>query len=143
MSREIKFRALYFNTDKSRCEWAYGLIGYMGDKGVQVFSREGNSEGNTDVFNCLKGTEGQFTGLRDKKGNEIYEGDILQPHRHTKVVLLRCEVYFDAGAFRLRGPQHTDRPLAVCMGDASRAGNDYVIIGNIHEHPELLNQTGH
>lgn len=36
MSREIKFRALYFNTDKSRCEWAYGLIGYMGDKGVQV-----------------------------------------------------------------------------------------------------------
>ncbi len=85
----------------------------------------------------------QFTGLLDRQGKEIYEGDILQPHRHTKVVLLRCEVYFDAGAFRLRGPQHTDRPLAVCMGDASRAGNDYVIIGNIHEHPELLNQTGH
>lgn len=135
MSREIKFRAL---VDDMAMRWAYGNLVYQGD-----VPRIQQSNSSPLLTTCLKGTEGQFTGLRDKNGKEIYEGDILQPHRHTKVVLLRCEVYFDAGAFRLRGPQHTDRPLAVCMGDASRAGNDYVIIGNIHEHPELLNQTGH
>ena len=137
MSREIKFRALYFNTDKSRCEWAYGLIGYMGDKGVQVFSRERNADGNADVFNCLNGTEGQFTGLRDKNGKEIYEGDILGGSPNWECQL--AEVRWSNGGFVKYGLYSigwTDTPIA---DGISR----FVVIGNIHENHELLNQTGH
>lgn len=145
MSREIKFRALYFNTDKSRCEWAYGLIGYMGDKGVQVFSRERNADGNTDVFNCLKGTEGQFTGLRDKNGKELYHDDVVMLLHGGYAEWQPCHVVADdfgtPGFIPIGEPIFLTFERYFMESKAPRAA--FEIISNIHEHPELLNQTGH
>lgn len=67
-------------------------------------------------------TVGQFTGLTDKNGKKIFEGDIL--------TLLGSRVHivrFEDGEFVLTG---TAFPM--------RHANKFEIIGNIHDNPELL-----
>jgi hypothetical protein len=70
----------------------------------------------------------QFTGLFDKQGKEIYEGDIVQNYA------LKDAVIFDAGVFTLRRSGldkfGAKQPLAVHA--------ELEVIGNIYENPELL-----
>ena len=126
MNREIKFRAMYSSPEGFK--WAHGLLAYMDSEVIQIFTRERNDQKNTDVFNCIPGTEGQFTGLRDKNGNEIYEGDVV-----------RFPLLDNRGG----------HPVVVEWKDAGwnwlnihyTGGLEVEVIGNIHENPELLNQT--
>ena len=67
----------------------------------------------------------QYTGLKDKNGKEIYEGDILDTTQSGK-----CKVVFTEGCFFM---DFIHSRFPICT-------NDYEIevIGNIHENPELL-----
>ena len=71
-------------------------------------------------------TVGQFTGVTEKYGNKIYEGDILQEIGSGKTVL----VVYEAPQF--------------CYADNSfgykllNLPENYTVIGNIHDNPELL-----
>lgn len=85
-------------------------------------------------LSCLYSHDGwnvmQFTGLKDKNGKEIYEGDIF--HMGDLTILYVCD--FDNGYFG--GRQTTNK---------SRVGLAYwqdqiEIIGNMYETPELLKQ---
>jgi uncharacterized phage protein (TIGR01671 family) len=88
----------------------------------------------------------QFTGLHDKNGKEIYEGDVLRVMRAKYGPGRR-------GPGTLRG---YDEMMLECFFDAGRAGfmfrnnkmdwsaafgleDSYEIIGNIYENPELIN----
>ena len=73
----------------------------------------------------------QFTGLRDSEGREIYEGDIAVNERGEKGV-----IEFSCGAFGMRYvPPFDWDPMEPVDGmlDMCR------VLGNIHEHPHLLN----
>ena len=114
--REIKFRGkdVYDN------EWEYG--GYMEFLGRPQIAYEDN--GMVCHIDVDPATVGQFTGLRDAKGVEIYEGDIVRAASGTIY-----EVIFEQGAYRVKGKK--SKLLLV-------EGRFYVVINNVHDAPELL-----
>lgn len=123
--RTIKFRGKGRKTGK----WFYGNL-YAED-----------SFGCTHILasgcGCLDidpETVGQFTGLYDCDGKEIFEGDILRFGNSPSGV---CEVKWNdsIAAFCIRfyfEGEIGSRPLGGCV--------EFAIIGNIHDNPELLKQ---
>jgi uncharacterized phage protein (TIGR01671 family) len=84
-------------------------------------------------------TVGQFTGLTDKNGTKIFEGDIVEGHCHSRWRhdVQRCEIAYGRDGFEAR--HH------VQCGEEKRYyaykvlfSKDVVVIGNIHDKPELL-----
>lgn len=130
--REILFRGKEFYTG----EWVEGYY-------VKGVTRHGivKSFACHPRYDVIPETVGQFTGLYDKNGKRIFEGDIIlfedespTNYEYHDCTEMRCgEIKFDEGEFYL-----TNR-IAVEMGDLIYDGKlDGVIVGNIHDNPELL-----
>ena len=91
------------------------------------------------TFHVIPKTVGQFTGLKDKNGREIYEGDILTWRSiicdEDPVVTWVLPVTFCNGCFCL--DDDYDMTLTYVIDIAEEYGG-VKIIGNIHDNPELL-----
>lgn len=82
-----------------------------------------------------------LTGLKDKNGDDIYEGDILQPSSYTKSEFARCTVVFKKGmfCFDISRPFITSiNPLSASLSRGKSSNNGFVVIGNIYQNPELI-----
>lgn len=71
----------------------------------------------------------QFTGLHDKNGKEIYEGDIIKKANGVCGVIVWNAPFFEVTVSENQSSLYTKEWIC-----------DSIIIGNIHENPELLNQ---
>ena len=79
-------------------------------------------------------TVGQFTGMYDGNGKEIFEGDILQ-YRDEDGKVYNREVVFNDGAFCQKIVPAT-KPYFTPLRNHEL--EDWEVIGNIHDNPELL-----
>lgn len=125
MSREIKFRGKGIDNG----EWVYGSFIQESLRWGSKFSIlvMANDEESDDIKQeVYHPTVGQFTGLKDKNGKEIYEGDILKSLSHVFV----CEWMGAGWKFNSITRKNATWSTSSC--------NSMRIIGNIHENPELL-----
>jgi hypothetical protein len=106
MTRPIKFRA------------------WDGKKIVPVYSVEFESGAyGTGPTGERYDTLMQFTGLLDKNGKEIYEGDVVVGRGRP------CEVEYDGGGFT---------PFAIPAWECTLEPSEVEVIGNIYENPNLI-----
>jgi uncharacterized phage protein (TIGR01671 family) len=79
-------------------------------------------------------TVGQFTGLTDKNGNKIFEGDIIKIYLYEPKGLANYEV----GCIKY---DNTKARFVFCTKEGNYSidnSNAFEVIGNIHDNPELL-----
>ena len=135
MNREIKFRG----KQTKNGEWMYGIPFFWSNKMCDIQVEE---NGYLKVYRVDPNTVGQFTGLKDKNGKEIYEGDIMclsDRGSHKEEVIVEHGLY---------GWTFYNPKTATFYSDGSHtyyAVENYrfmfgtgVCIGNIHDNPELL-----
>jgi uncharacterized phage protein (TIGR01671 family) len=73
-----------------------------------------------------------YTGLKDKNGKEIYEGDIVRNKRHN----FKTVIEYYGASFRCKSE---GLPLSMYIDDLLvDEKNQIEVIGNIYENPELL-----
>jgi len=140
MNREIKFRAWYGGKMLHNVAVIGGIaMREENPKGDCVVRGEDGTVGYTDwaTYQPLQGAIlMQFTGLKDKNGVEIYEGDIVDTgdkdfgFKTLPVVFRECCFTYP----------HSTQPLSTHAELVAKDGEGITVIGNIHDNAELLEQ---
>ena len=129
MKRPIKFRGQREDTK----EWIYGslldedkIIGKVIDWNEDYF--------NTEYWwRVIPETVGQFTGLYDKNGTEIYEGDIVVGYGTWNLI-----VSIEKGHTVIKWTDYDSSKQCVYLEREWINGEEAVVIGNIHDNKETL-----
>lgn len=145
MNREILFRGLHrrkgekvwLNGEPVESKWVYGgVCQFEGERSIIY-----QTEPEIAKFPVYSETLGQYTGFTDENGVKIFEGDIIEVLGWRCVIKIGEYTDFDASAY---SPTY-----GVYMERADKRGFTYsfaspvmlfspVIIGNVHDNPELL-----
>lgn len=128
--REILFRGKH----KSSGKWCEGNL-HIDNQNVAIITPDNTPLGCYGLVDSA--TVGQYTGLTDKNGNKMFEGDIVRAvlpksNAITEFVWPIMVVVFSEGAFAvMRGryctPLYSFAPAV-----------ELEVIGNIHDNPELM-----
>jgi uncharacterized phage protein (TIGR01671 family) len=153
MNRELKFRiwdkqnknwlknssSLHCYSNWAICPFTGNLVDYVGDYGCDSFTSSPAVDYYFEGAEIIKEPRyviQQYTGLKDKNGKEIYEGDIVRAqheilnfrHKENKKIKFEygvihwCESYWAIGEYKL-----------FVMND-----KNLKVIGNIFDNPELI-----
>ena len=140
--REILFRGKRINNG----EWVFGDLLNVGvDYDYAIRTYGGKEHGQVNAVN--ETTVGQFTGLTDKNGKKIFEGDIIRFHKYryepdwVGVVEYENCLYVAKGTMPLAYEKRIGEDAYYCPFEVQLSGIDkdrIVVIGNITDNRELL-----
>ena len=136
MTREILFRGKRV----SNGNWIEGYFVLLAiNEGLKHAIYTGTDEGRFILFEVIPDTVGQFTGLCDKNGNKIFEGDIIRFYDKDFTSSGIATVDFESGKWKING-HYTTKLSSIVWLDLYRTGFEYEVIGNIYDNPELLEE---
>ena len=127
------YKAKYCRTDDELCDYI-----------TVPHPKEYNEPSSHYIVNPE--TVGQYTGLKDKNGTKIFEGDMIKPFDDEidKIVVefhlgqfLLC-LYGERGYMAEYGWEESGNYVCFEADPLSSYGDDIEVIGNIHDSPELL-----
>ena len=133
MSREIIFRGKRIDNGK----WVCGDLAHFPNKTNIDTHKHGQPWRGYAV---IPKTIGQFTGLTDKNGKKIFEGDILS----TDIARPYLIVEFRDGCFMFNCNDGGEDYYDIMLPIRKEAQTQYKygeVIGNIHDNPELLKEA--
>lgn len=127
--REIKFR-IY---DTKRKEWVHDTkhaVNLLGETIIlgDILRRPDDTRVRLEELNDL--VVMQFTGLKDRNGIEVYEGDVIRNDGGD----WNEEVFYEEGGFCFC--REAPEPMVWLQ-----INGVYEVIGNVHENPELIKDT--
>lgn len=143
MDREILFRGKRIDNN----EWVYGyylpwhaVTDLQGNEPYAQIFEEHKVKGKYVAKGWVRvnfNTVGQYTGLCDKNGNKIFEGDIVRFYDKDWIASGIATVDFESGRWKING-HYTTKLSSIVWLDLYRKGFEYEVIGNIYDNPELL-----
>lgn len=148
--REIKVRG-YSTEEMVFSQWLYG-IGVSEVKFSEDYAKQIGRPSNWHLMTesgwarVHEESIGQYTGLKDKNGTEIFEGDILEIEPENKEHYPQNSMFFVKSYRTLWGYEFTWEHISGydCSTHIAEIDDEYKqlinveVIGNIYENPELL-----
>ena len=125
MNREIKFRGKRMDNG----EWVYGDL-LQPTEICDIYEIANCESIDGTRYEVTPETIGQYTGLHDKNGKEIYEGDILKSIQWSDIYLVK----YIGTAFYLCRKGNNGFNKITTLNNVEKSE----IIGNITDNPELL-----
>ena len=131
--REILFRGKRVENG----EWIEGYFAQSGDRTFIIIDND-FAVGYVKMKKVIPDTVGEYTGLTDKNGKKIFEGDIIRTSVYygNEIGVIRRGEYDVYSRYVFGGYYCVDKTSALIEWTSSSWRCE--VIGNIHDNPELL-----